>query len=148
MSLEKSMDIVAQALDAHAKRLQIHANNVANADTPYYQRKLPIIVENTAMTFEDTLASLRGGVLHGGVSYGPSGVLLDGVMVDPTPGRRIYQPQHPEADAEGYVTLSNVNILSDMADATLSQRIYEANLSVAGVVKAMANRALELGRGQ
>lgn len=148
MTLQSSFGIAAGGLDAHAGRLQIHANNIANIDTPNYVRKIPVLMENNTTTFDDILSQMRSGVIRTGVTYSPSGVALNGVIADPTPGKRVYRPGHPEADKDGYITLSNVNPLSDLADATLSARVYEANLAVVGVVKAMATRALEIGRGQ
>jgi flagellar basal-body rod protein FlgC len=146
MTLDGSLEIVSNALDAHAARLKIHANNIANIDTPFYVRKIPILTENTAQSFDDILANMRDGVMHAGIVSHSAGVILSGVATDPTPGRRVYMPQHPQADAEGYIMLSNVNVLTDMADATLSSRLYEANLSVAGIIKAMQTKALEVGR--
>jgi len=140
------MEIVGNALDTHAARLQVHANNMANIDTPFYVRKIPILTENTAQSFDDILSSMRGGVIYAGVSTRMGGVTMSGVATDPTPGRRVYMPQHPQADAEGYITLSNVNVLADMADATLSSRLFEANLSVAGIIKSMQTKALDIGR--
>lgn len=148
MTLNSSLGIASEGLDASAGRLQISANNVANIHTPYYKRKIPILVENNELTFQGVLTEMRNGVFHTGITNRPGGVILAGSAADPTPGKRVYEPGHPQADADGYVTYSNSNILADMADATVSQRVYEANLAVVSMVKAMANRALEIGRGQ
>ncbi len=72
---------------------------------------------------------------------------MAGVVNDPTPGKRMYEPGHPQADKDGYVTLSNVNPMSDMADATAASRLYEANLAVLSIVKSMETKALDIGRG-
>ena len=61
-------------------------------------------------------------------------------------GEKIYKPGHPDADANGYIRASNVNPLVEMADAQASQRAYEANLAVMTMSKAMAQRALEIGK--
>lgn len=125
------------------------ANNVANASTPGYVRKIPVLVENEEMGFENMLSTMKTkGVIQAAISYSPSGVTMAGVMGDPTPGKRIYNPAHPEADKDGYITMSNSNVMADMADAMSTQRLYEANLAVVGIIKQMANRALEIGRGQ
>ena len=148
MTLQSSMTIAAEGLNTHSNRLQIHANNIANTDTPNYVRKIPVLMENNSINFDDMISRMRSGVIQTGLSYGPSGVTMAGVITDPTPGKKVFRPGHPEADKDGYITLSNVNPLADLADATVSARVYEANLAVVGVVKAMANRALEIGRGQ
>jgi flagellar basal-body rod protein FlgC len=74
------------------------------------------------------------------------GVTFNGVTEDPTPGDLIYKPGHPDADVNGYIRSSNVNPLVDMADATLSSRAYEASLAVVSMTKAMAQKAVEIGR--
>lgn len=148
MTLSGSFDIASSGLAAQSERLKLSANNIANLNTPYYVRKIPVLVEREKTNFDDIIGSLRNGVLTAAISYSPSGVTMAGVMADPTPGQKIYNPNHPQADKNGYITLSNSNVMADMADAMATQRLYEANLAVVGIVKAMANRALEIGRGQ
>jgi len=130
MTLSNSFEISAEGLAAQSERLKIHANNVANINTPNYVRKIPVLTENFQMSFTDVIAGMRNGVLNAGVTYGPGGVSFAGVVTDPTPGKRVYEPGHPEADKDGYVTLSNVNVMADMADAMQTSRLYEANLAV------------------
>jgi flagellar basal-body rod protein FlgC len=146
MTLSSSLGIASQGLEAAAERLQIHANNVANMDTPNYVRKIPVLAENNTPSFESVLADMRNGVLHGGVTATTGGVNMIGYALDQTPGKKFYSPGHPQADKDGYVTMSNVNILADMADATSTSRLYEANLAVLGIVKSMATKALDIGR--
>ena len=147
MTLSNSFEISSAGLTAQAERLKVYANNIANTNTPYYVRKVPILVENTQTNFQDIITSMRQGVIQAGLSYSASGAVMSGVLQDPTPGKRIYEPGHPPADKDGYLTLSNVNPMSDMADAMSTSRLYEANLAVVGIVKNMANKALEIGRG-
>ena len=147
MTLSSSFGIAADALDAQSERMKIHANNIANINTPYYVRKIPVLAENYQTSFSDVLTGMRNGVINTGLSYGPGGVILAGVAKDPTPGRRVYEPGHPQADKNGYVTMSNVNIMTDMSDAMSTSRLYEANLAVFSTVKAMATRAIDIGRG-
>jgi flagellar basal-body rod protein FlgC len=148
MTLNSSMDIAAQGIEASAKRLEAYSANVANTGTPYYSRKIPVIAENSNVTFQGMLSDMRGGVFRTGISASNSGVQFVGNVEDPTPGERVYQPGHPQADKDGYITMSNVNVVTDIADATVASKIYEANLSVLSIVKQMATRAMEIGRGQ
>ncbi len=148
MTLSNSFDIAAQGIEASSLRIQAHSANVANVGTPYYVRKIPVISESNAVSFHGVLADMRSGIFHTGLSMNNSGVVFEGNVGDPTPGKRIYEPGHPQADKDGYVTMSNVNILTDIADATVAAKVYEANLSVFGIVKSMANKAIEIGRGQ
>jgi len=151
MSMSSAMNISSEGLDAASQRLEIYAHNIANLGTPYYKRKIPVVSENQVGGFESVLGEVAlgsGGVMKASLSAGPGGAAMVGTVEDPTPGNRVYQPGHPQADKDGYVTYSNVNVLNDMADATMAQRLYEANLAVITIVKSMANRALEIGRGQ
>lgn len=148
MTLSNSFEISSAGLTTQSERMKVLANNIANTNTPYYARKVPVIVENNQASFEDIIAGMRqDGVIHAGLSYGASGSMMAGVLPDPTPGKKVYEPGHPQADKDGYITLSNVNPLTDMADAMSTGRLYEANLAVLGMVKNMANKALEIGRG-
>lgn len=147
MTLHSAFEIASSGLTSNAARVKIHANNIANLGTPNYIRKIPVLTENTYQSFDEIVATMRNGIIQTGISYGPSGVNLSGVMADRTPGKRIYQPGHPEADKDGYINSSNVNVLVEMSDALQSSKLYEANLAVAGIVKAMSNKALEIGRG-
>lgn len=148
MSLLSTMNISTQGLDAAGKRLQAHAANIANASTPYYVRKIPVVSETNEVTFQGILADMRNNVYHTGLAMSNGGVAYNGNVSDPTPGKRMYAPGHPQADEHGYITMSNVNIISDMADSMVASKLYEANLSVLGIIKQMANRAMEIGRGQ
>lgn len=149
MTLERSFDIAVSGMDAQASRIEIHANNVANATTPNYVRKVPVLTEDNAMSFQEVINGLHNGngVLQGGITASAGGVKVAGVMEDPTPGKKIYQPGHPEADKDGYVTYSNVDIVSDMADATSTARLYEANIAVYKLLNTMENRAMDIGKG-
>ena len=73
-------------------------------------------------------------------------VAITGVVDDPTLGERIYRPGHPDADENGYIRTSNVNPMVEMADATMAQRAYEANLAVITISKSMASRATQIGQ--
>lgn len=148
MTLTSSFDVAAQGIEVSALRIQAHSANVANAGTPYYVRKVPVLSESSTVSFQGVLADMRNGMFHTGLTLNNSGVVYNGNAADPTPGKKVYSPGHPQADKDGYITLSNVNVISDIADATVASKLYEANLSVIGIVKQMANKAIELGRGQ
>ena len=147
MGILDSMYIGSKALKAHGNRLDIHAKNIANIDTPNYIRKIPVLNTIKGESFGAILNNMQDGTfglsstgsLQGGVSYG-------GIVEDPTPGERLYKPGHPDADAEGYIRASNVNPMVEMADAILAQRAYEANLALVNITKSMASRATEIGR--
>lgn len=146
MGILDSMYVGSNALKAHGNRLDVHAKNIANIDTPNYVRKIPVLNTIKSDSFSAIMNNMQDGTfglgsntLQGGVSYG-------GIVEDPTPGERIYKPGHPDADANGYIRSSNVNAMVDIADAMMAQRAYEANLAVMNITKAMAMKATEIGK--
>jgi flagellar basal-body rod protein FlgC len=74
------------------------------------------------------------------------GVLVTEIREDTTPPRMVYNPSHPDANADGYVAMPNVNTVQEMANMISAQRSYEANVTAMGAAKAMAQKALEIGR--
>ncbi len=146
MGIMDSMYIGAKALKVHGHRLDIHAKNVANVDTPNYVRKIPMLnAENGGVSFAGIMSSMQSGFMSGsGVLEG--GVSFTGIVEDPTLGEKIYKPGHPDADENGYIRSSNVNAMVDIADAMIAQRAYEANLAVLNISKAMALKATEIGK--
>ena len=140
MGILESMNVGAGALKAQGLRLDTHAKNIANADTPNYVRKIPILNAVEESSFDYIINGIEtGNYLKGGVSF-------TGIVEDPNLGDKIYKPGHPDADENGYIRASNVNPMVEMADAILAQRAYEANLALVNISKAMALKAVDIGR--
>lgn len=147
MSILETMDIGVRSLQVHGKRIDLHAKNIANLDTPNYVRKIPVLNATDDLSFHGLMNAMKEDVFGvGTIPFYQGGVVWSGVVEDPTLGEKIYKPGHPDADANGYIRASNVNPLVEMADAQASQRAYEANLAVMTMSKAMAQRALEIGK--
>jgi len=147
MSILESMNIGSHALKAHSLRMDIHAKNIANIDTPNYVRKIPVLNATEDISFQGLMNVMKEDVFGcGTLPYLQGGVTFNGCVEDPTVGERIYSPGHPDADENGYIRASNVNAMVDMADAIMAQRAYEANLALVNISKTMANRALEIGK--
>ncbi|MCR5266307.1 MAG: flagellar basal body rod protein FlgC [Cyanobacteria bacterium RUI128] len=147
MGIMESIDIGARALKTHGLRMDIHAKNIANIDTPNYVRKIPILNATEDISFRGVLTQMKNDAFGTGtLPYLQGGVVFNGVVEDPTLGEKIYRPGHPDADANGYIRSSNVNAMVDMADAVMAQRAYEANLAVINITRAMASRATEIGK--
>lgn len=142
MGILDSMDIGANALKTQGLRLDTHAKNIANVDTPNYVRKIPVLSSSNDVSFNGVMNELQ----NGSSAYLKGGVTFTGVAEDPTPGDRIYSPGHPDADKNGYIRASNVNPMVEMADAMLAQRAYEANLALINITKSMALKAVEIGK--
>lgn len=142
MNLIAGVDLSASALNAEKTRLDIIAENIANAQTTRgpdgrpYQRQI--------VTFESEL--MKHHAADGSV-VGPQlqGVEVAGISRDPTPGQRVYDPQNPDAGPDGTVQMPNVNLAYEMVDLISASRAYEANLSVVHNARQMADKALQIG---
>ena len=135
MSMFKIFNVSGSAVSAQAQRLNVVASNLANADTvagpdrsPYKARH--VVFETTPM----------GDV-------GTSGVRVTNVKEDETPGRRVHDPKHPQADAEGYVTYSNVNAVEEMVNMISASRSYQNNVEVMNTAKSLLLKTLQMGQG-
>lgn len=147
MSIMNSFEVGRQGLNVHGKRIETSARNIANLDTPNYVRKIPVLHATEDISFSGLLNTMKEDVFGvGTIPFISGGVKFGGLVEDPTPGERIYRPGHPDADENGFIRASNVNPMVDIADATMAQRAYEASLGVMTMTKAMAQRALEIGK--
>ena len=147
MGIMDTIDMGAKALQVHGRRIDIHAKNIANLDTPNYVRKIPVLNAVDDVSFQGVMNAMKEDVFGvGTMSYLQGGVSFTGVIEDPTLGEKIYKPGHPDADENGYIRQSNVNAMVDIADALMAQRAYEANLAVVNISKTMAQRAIEIGK--
>ena len=147
MGIMDTIDIGAKALQVHGKRIDVHAKNIANLDTPNYVRKIPVLNAVDDVSFQGVMNAMKEDVFGvGTLSYLQGGVSFTGIVEDPTLGEKIYKPGHPDADENGYIRQSNVNAMVDIADALVAQRAYEANLAVVNISKTMAQRAIEIGK--
>mgnify|MGYP000990058778 CR=1 FL=1 len=144
MKVFDTMQISASGLTAERLRMDTIASNIANINTTRteqggpYRRKIAVFQENL-----ETERSRESGKI-GSVSRGIKAV---GVVEDESPLQSVYDPTHPDADANGYVSMPNVNILNEMVDLIASTRAYEANVTAVNATKGMMARALEIGRG-
>lgn len=147
MGIWNSIDIGAQGLRTQGLRLDTHAKNMANVDTPNYVRKIPILTAVNDISFNGVMNEMRNGIFTGGATLAlKGGVEYTGMIEDPTLGQKIYKPGHPDADKNGYIRASNVNPMVEIADAMLAQRAYEANLALVNITRAMAIKATEIGK--
>lgn len=120
-----SMQQAVAGMRTQSQRITVGAENVSNADTPGYKRK--ILVSDPPAGSNVSFAALR-------------------TVLDQTPGAAEFNPEHPMADAEGYVTLSNVSLVTEMADLREASRSYEANLNSFQQARTMYNSLLEVLR--
>jgi len=152
MGFMDTLAISASGMTAERLRMDVVANNLANVNTTRTPGGGPFRRQQVAMapataSFGETLAGLSGE--DGGDGSGEGvrgGVQVSGIVPDMRPFKRVYQPGHPDADAQGYVNLPNVDTVTEMVDMMGATRAYEANVAAVGAVKGMAMKALEIGR--
>ncbi|WP_126426368.1 flagellar basal body rod protein FlgC [Brevibacillus marinus] len=153
MSLFRGMDTSASALTANRLRLDTIAANIANANSTRarlvdgvwqpYRRKMVEIAPKSDQSF-DSLLSAAIGMVSG--ARPEQGVRVQAIREDDTPFKRVYNPEHPDADQEGYVLMPNVDIMKEMVDMISASRSYEANVTVLNATKSMMMKALEISR--
>lgn len=142
MNAFRSLRISASGLAAERLRMDTITSNMVNATTTRgddgkpYVRKVAVFQTN----LDDAMSK---GKENGNTLLGVKAV---GIEEDKSPLRRVYDPTHPDADVEGYVTMPNVNILNEMADMIAATRAYEANVDTLNANKQMFSKALEIGR--
>lgn len=144
MDLLTAIRISASGLSAQRTRLNVLSSNLANANstrnadgTGPYKRKDPIFQEKGPNEF---------GAALDRASQQMSGVSVTEIREDSTPGERVFDPSHPDADAEGYVTMSNVNVVKELTDIMATSGSYEANTTALRAARDMINAALSIGR--
>ena len=147
MSMFGGMEISASALTAQRLRMNVTAENLANAETtkgadgqPYRRKEVVLQSVGQQGTFGSQLSAAMGG--SGGVAAG--GVQATQIAEDPTNGKLVYDPTHPDANAQGYVRMPNVDTVTEMVDLIDAQRSYEANVTAMSAAKQMFSKTLEI----
>ena len=142
MSLVTAVKIGASALTAERTRMNIIAANMANSQTtqtpeggPYRRRDV---------VFQSAPALDRGASFSSMLRRNLNQVQVADIRVDERPPRQLYDPTHPDADADGYVFMPNVQVLSEMVDMISASRGYEANVTVIETTKTMITKTLEI----
>jgi len=148
MSFWNSLRIGLSGLTSQRLRLDLISNNIANAQTTRtedggpYQRQDVIFLPEEQNDFLPKLVAARRnqeGNIKGGVKVAE-------ITTDTETGPRVYDPTNPDADAEGFVTYPNVDVVVEMTNMLSATRSYEANLATVEASKRMALKALEIGR--
>lgn len=145
MGMYAALGISATGLTAERLRMDVIADNLANADsttgvgTAYRRKAVTMAPAAGGPTF-----SLPGAGAVGGAAQAAGGVSVTGIVEDGSELRRVYEPGHPQADAEGYVTKPNVDPVTEMVDMVAATRAFEANTTAFEATKTMARDALRL----
>lgn len=148
MGIARSLDISASGLSVERVRMDVIANNLANINTtrvdgvPHnpYRRKHVIIEAEDSGTFASVLGRVGAG--------SPGGVRVAAIEPDTTDFKRVKDPGNPDADADGWVLMPNVEPVMEMVDLITAQRAYDANVTALNAAKTMQSRALQIGSSQ
>lgn len=147
-TLFNAMNISAAGMSAQRSRLDIVAENIANAEStrtdkggPYRRRQVVFQTTDISKPFDRVFQSSFD---QGGVDA--RGVKVSRVVEDPRPFREVYDPGHPDADAKGMVKMPNVNSVEEMVDMQSASRSFEANVTSMEAAKRMFQKSLELLR--
>ena len=143
MDILNTFKISSSAMRAHSQRLDTISSNLANIETtstpevgPY--KKKSVYFQSTPLSFQEQLdGHLRNSL---------QGVKVTKILEDQSEPRKVYNPSHPDSNAEGYVEMPNVNVMEEMVDMMSATRSYQANATVVKSAKRMALKALEIGR--
>jgi len=140
MSVFGAMDVSATGMTAQQTRMDTISENIANVNTTrdangnVYKRKTVVFEEKSYPSFSESL-SMANGHIGKGVK-----------VSDDSEGNKVYDPSHPDADEDGYVTYPNVNTVTEMTNMIDATRAYEANVTVLNSTKGMALKALDIGQ--
>ena len=152
MGLFDAISASGSGLTAERMRMDVTSENLANAQTTRgpnggpYRRKEVALQTARPDGFRSALASAVGSVPGAGASSPDGGVEVSGIVEDQSPPRMVYDPGHPDANAQGYVAMPNVNPVTEMVDLIAASRAYEANVTAMQAAKQMFSKTLELLR--
>ena len=134
MSMLNVFEIAGSAMTAQSQRLNVVASNLANADSVTSSGGRPYRAKQVVFS-EQALGGATG-----------SGVKVVGVSEDATPGKQVFDPKHPLADAQGYVTMPNVSVVDEMVNMIAAARSYQNNVEMMNTAKSLLLKTLTLGQ--
>jgi flagellar basal-body rod protein FlgC len=134
MSLLKVFDVAGSAMTAQSQRLNVVASNLANADSATGPDGKPYKAKQVVFSTQ-----MMGAAEN-------AGVRVTGVVEDNSPMKRLYQPSHPMADKEGYVTMPNVNVVEEMVNMISASRSYQNNVETLNAAKTLLAKTLTIGQ--
>src|ERR1043165_6358709 len=138
MSMFNIFHISGSAVSAQSQRLNAVASNMANADT---------VAGPDGQAYKARQVVFQSVLAQNGMDQTDVGVQVVGVQENQPPGPRVHDPSHQLADADGYVTYSNVNSVEEMVNMISASRSYQNNLEVMGTAKSLLLKTLQLGQG-
>lgn len=141
MSFFTTLQVSGSGLAAERLRVDLASSNLANANSTRtleggpYRRRDPVF-----------RALPLGGHFQNALDRAVRAVKVERIRVDPRPPRQVFNPSHPDANADGIVSLPNVSVVEELVNLRNAQRAYEANIAAITASREMAQRALRIGR--
>ncbi len=135
MTLFNVFSIAGSAVSAQSKRLNVVASNLANADA---------VAGPDGKSYQARQVQFQAAALEGGADL--PGVKVVGITQSDAPGRRVHEPAHPMADAQGFVTHSNVSVVDEMVNMISASRAYQNNVEVMNTAKQLLSKTLQMGQ--
>ena len=138
MSMFKIFDISGSAVSSQSQRLNTVASNLANVDT---------VAGPDGKAYKAREVTFQTVLMNTGDGAPGQGVRVAGVTENQAPGRKVHDPNSPSADADGYVTNSNVNAVDEMVNMISASRSYQNNIEVMNTAKTLLMKTLQMGQG-
>jgi flagellar basal-body rod protein FlgC len=142
MGLNEALNISVSGVNAERSHMELISSNIANINTTRsitggsYRRKVAVFSE-TPLSFDEELTYAEKKILSGGVEVAE-------IVEDKSPFNRVYNPSHPDADAQGFVNMPNIDLSKEMVDMVSSSKLYEANITAYNVTKKMMQDTLQI----
>ncbi len=137
MSMLNIFNVAGSAISAQSQRLNVVASNLANADT---------VAGPDGSAYKARQVNFQTQMMGASVdTAGSAGVTVSTISENQAPGRRVHDPSHPAADADGYVTYSNVNAVEEMVNMISASRAYQNNVEVMNTAKSLLLKTLQMG---
>lgn len=143
MSFLSSLNINATGMTAQRLRLDVVAENIVNSETTRTADGTPYRRKMVVLEAREDFRSTLNRAMNGGTG---AGVVAAAIVEEETDLKMVYNPTHPDANAQGYVSMPNVDMVQETTDAMAATRSYEANITAYNAVKLMAQKALEIGK--
>ncbi|MCX5813519.1 MAG: flagellar basal body rod protein FlgC [Proteobacteria bacterium] len=143
MGILDILKISASGLKAQRTRMEVIAANLANIHTTRTEEGGPYMKKEAIFRATEVSEAREFDKI---LSERVNGVKVDEIATSNKPFEKVYDPSHPDADKEGYVTFPNVNLMEEMADMISATRAYEANINVVNTTKEMFIKTLEIGK--
>lgn len=138
MSLLSIFDIAGSALSAQSQRMNVSASNMANADSVVGPDGQPYRARQVVFQVTPAPGQAMGQEI--------GGVRVAGVIQDPSPLKQVYDPKHPLADAQGYISMPNVDPVAETVNMIAASRSYQANVEVLNTAKSLMQKTLTIGQ--